>query len=109
MKTTKNIKASLLAITTLSLLGFTSPVLTATAHADESAPGEALGKCPYSLLLQKSVEAQRAYLVKVDRARVGNQIASPEEVAANGESTPADATERPAVAWVSFAWGSRAE
>ncbi|QXE89795.1 hypothetical protein [Geomonas subterranea] len=109
MKTAKDTKATLLAIITLSLLTITSPVLTATAHADESDATVLRGRCPYSLQLQKSVEAQRAYLVKVERAKAGNPIPAPGEVAgATAEAAPMEMTELP-VAWVSFAWGSRAE
>ncbi|MBU5612060.1 hypothetical protein [Geomonas azotofigens] len=106
MTTTKHLKAALLAISTLSLLTIISPPFTATAHADDSDPTEPRGKCPYSLQLQKSVEAQRAYLVKVERAKASNPIASPEEVAGSSVKEPTEMTEQLSVAWLSFSWGS---
>ncbi|MBJ6748899.1 hypothetical protein [Geomonas anaerohicana] len=106
MKTANPIKATLLAITTLALLTIISPALTATAHADDSDPGEVRGKCPYSLQLQKSVEAQRAYLVKVERAKASNPIGTPEEIAGGSVKEPVEMTEQLSVAWLSFTWGS---
>ena len=106
MKTENTIKATLAAITTLFLLTIISPALTATVHAEDAEPGVARGKCPYSLQLQKSVEAQRAYLVKAERAKASNPIASPEEIASGTVKEPTETTEQLSVAWLPFSWGS---
>ena len=98
MKTTRTIKTALWTITTLSLL----TIIPTAAHANDSEPTASLGKCPYSLLLQKSVEAQRAYLVKIERAQASNPIAAPEGLAGTTVDHPAGVS----VAWDTFSWGS---
>jgi len=66
-----------IAITLLSVL-----IVLATsqlAHADElpaTAAKAARGTCAFSLQLQKSVAAQREYLVKLDQARGASELAS---------------------------------
>lgn len=106
MKTANDVKATLFTIMALSLISITSPALTSTATADELGAAEPRGKCPYSLQLQKSVEAQQAYLVKVARAKASNPIPEPEQLAATTVEA-AEMTEHLSVAWVSFTWGSR--
>lgn len=108
MKTAHEIKASLFTIIALSLISITSPAFTSTAQADDLGATEPRGKCPYSLQLQKSVEDQKAYLVKVERAKASNPVMDPEQLAA----TTVEATEMKenlSVAWVSFTWGTRAQ
>ncbi|GFO62553.1 hypothetical protein M1B72_20870 [Geomonas paludis] len=103
MKTFKNLKAILFAIIAISLTH-----ISTAAHAQDTDPTGPRGKCPYALQLQKSVEAQKAYLVKVERAKASNPIQPPEEVAAaSPEQAPAQMTDHLSVAWISFTWGSR--
>lgn len=99
-------QAKLFTILTLTLAAVTLEGLNTAAHADETpaAAASTKGICPYSLMLQKSVEAQKAYLAKVEKARMNSRIDDREETADADDDE--NSGER-SFALVSFSWGSR--
>jgi len=112
MKTvrTRAIVLSMILGALLSIVPLFPATARADAHAvtDEAAAAQAPAKggCTYALRLQKSVAAQRQYLVKVEKARAGTLTAgwNPAPAATPVESAAGEAPTQPA--WVSVSWNA---
>ena len=105
MRALTRFQAKLFTILTLTLAAVTSEGFNSPAHADETgaAAASTKGTCPYSLMLQKSVEAQKAYLAKVQQAKMNSRIDDREETA---DADEGETTGERSFALVSFSWAS---
>ncbi len=106
MRPLTRFQAKLFTILTLTIAAVALQGINTAAHADEIATADAStkGTCPYSLMLQKSVEAQKAYLAKVEQAKMNSRIDDREETA---DADADEGTGERSFALVSFSWGSR--
>jgi len=104
MKTTSK-KTTALAARAISLfcavLVLGSIQLAKASDLPEAAAKPVRGTCAFSLQLQKSVAAQREYLVKLDQARAVTETArnSVEEAYGNVNQANSSRKETPEVAW----------
>lgn len=106
MRPLTRLQAKLFTILALTIAAVGLQGFNTAAHAEETATAAAstTGICPYSLMLQNSVEAQKTYLAKVEKARMNSRIDDREETADADEEE--NSGER-SFALVSFTWGSR--
>ncbi|WP_136523991.1 hypothetical protein [Geomonas ferrireducens] len=106
MRTLTRFQAKLFTILALTIAAVALEGLNTAAHADETpaATASTKGICPYSLMLQKSVEAQKAYLAKVEKAKMNSRIDDREETA---DADEVETSGERSFALVSFSWGSR--